>query len=804
MRYPYGSALTKRAFAPIFPPNIDLSQLGEPPQDWLACLIQICGSGTEEYFDKHIGKSSTFAHKERLIHKLKIIYHRLNDHSYFIKTLGPLSHDGRVALVSKLTEDIGQCTPGFDNRTSDIVRSFTESSSFPELMTIVREELVKEVSLKMGESVGGEVHSNNRVFVIAAEDEYGVRPINQMDVYPGRLSDRDIREELRIKFRKEFTPFRLPFLLSKALQDLLSKRGYTGKKKGNQYYAPVTEAIAFNEVIERCLTSLQEVEEKEEKRAVSETETQYFIYYQRCPYHIICLPPGEEKEKKAKELQRKIRQRDIVFEFDKQDNQWIMRYLNNKMKVDEIKVEKEEHIDQLNIIYNKANNPKEMEIENIQDRRIINAMVESLGLTYLFDAHWYPIDINWLFIQERLFSLLVEQGYFNKSYFAPQNLFDCVFIRSVLLKPRQELRDSFYKLQSPDESEDNPDPLRRFSMVLKSVESDCMSDFWGQGASLSNSLSEIRSNFPEYFDWLMKKDYFLKSYIDRCTDVLKEKIQNGFLFRIGELFQSLGQLLTEISRVNPGLLHQCIQRFNQADDGYNLLMLAVRNPQPEAIEAVLQYLSEHSAIFTPDIVKEMFLLQDNAGRNVLTLSVQSTPQVTRTILKFMSDHSEAFDTETLKRLFLATDVSGKSILMLDVLSGHEESEILEIVNIILGWVAERQEIFNPGELKNLVLTDRYNILQLVPLNLSGILNRIWGFVTNQPFLNKIGSGTLGEMLTRTNFNQENILISALCSSQNKDFANAILKFITDQPEVLSDDKIKNLFFQKDTLYKKMH
>ncbi|WP_267256703.1 hypothetical protein [Coxiella endosymbiont of Ornithodoros maritimus] len=111
--------------------------------------------------------------------------------------------------MSKFTEDIEQCTLSFDSQISDIVRSFTKPSSFLELMTIVREELVKEVSLKMGESVGG--HSNNRVSVMTAEDRYGVRLINRTDGYRDRLSDKVIKRELEIKSQKEFTPFRLLF-----------------------------------------------------------------------------------------------------------------------------------------------------------------------------------------------------------------------------------------------------------------------------------------------------------------------------------------------------------------------------------------------------------------------------------------------------------------------------------------------------------------------------------------------------------------------------------------------------------------
>ena len=34
-----------------------------------------------------------------------------------------------------------------------------------------------------------------------------------------------------------------------------------------------------------------------------------------------------------------------------------------------------------------------MEIEDIQDQRIMNEMIESLELAYVFDAHWYPIEL---------------------------------------------------------------------------------------------------------------------------------------------------------------------------------------------------------------------------------------------------------------------------------------------------------------------------------------------------------------------------------------------------------------------------
>lgn len=57
-----------------------------------------------------------------------------------------------------------------------------------------------------------------------------------------------------------------------------------------------------------------------------------------------------------------------------------------------------------------------------------------------------------------------------------------------------------------------------------------------QRGSLLNYLSEIRSNFSEYFDKLMKKNRFLKNFIDRLIGLIKNKVQNGILIRIAELF----------------------------------------------------------------------------------------------------------------------------------------------------------------------------------------------------------------------------------------------------------------------------
>ena len=57
------------------------------------------------------------------------------------------------------------------------------------------------------------------------------------------------------------------------------------------------------------------------------------------------------------------------------------------------------------------------------------------------------------------------------------------------------------------------------------------------------------------------------------------------------------------------------------------------------------------------------------------------------------------------------------------------------------------------------------------------------------------------MLIRTD-STTNILLYALGSVRNEKFAMAILKFIVNQPEDLSDDGIKSSFFQKGGLFKR--
>ncbi len=83
----------------------------------------------------------------------------------------------------------------------------------------------------------------------------------------------------------------------------------------------------------------------------------------------------------------------------------------------------------------------------------------------------------------------------------------------------------------------------------------------------------------------------------------------------------------------------------------------------------------------------------------------------------------------------------------------------------------------------------------MPVNLLRVLNRMWGFLTNQFFLSKVRSWAVEEILTRTDSNT-NILLSLLGSSCNEEFAMVILKFVVNQREVLSNDGIEKLFFQK--------
>ena len=237
---------------------IDFSKIKAAPEDWLSQLEQSCCAHNKtllEPFKKHLSSTSSYASKSELENQLKLIYHRLagnlNDQ------LGELSSNERVSMLSKLTEEIGACTPGFHNRVNTVITSMQLPSSLAQLLCKTRQSLVESTAA----SLTSEVHAANRVTHIANACGLGVKINFECDPFVGALSKSDIVAALKNKFESDYTPFNIPILLCDELRGALGSFGYIGRKDGlseeDKSY-DVGDAKTFAAMIESCLEIPQE------------------------------------------------------------------------------------------------------------------------------------------------------------------------------------------------------------------------------------------------------------------------------------------------------------------------------------------------------------------------------------------------------------------------------------------------------------------------------------------------------------------------------------------------------------------
>lgn len=225
------------------PPEIDLSSLPSLPDDWLTHLTSIYqkynSSLKENAIKRHIDEDSGYQLKSILIQQLQLIYYRLE--GSLDTQCGALSEDERRALVTQLTINIDDCTEGFHNRVNIIIDSLQEARNFDELLYQVRKTLVTNLATTLTIL---EIHTWNRISVVAAKDGLGIKANLLEDAYPGYLLDEMIRSALQEEFQKKYTPFNLPFLLADALRGLLFGRGYTGGPKETGYSTGIGEKIS--------------------------------------------------------------------------------------------------------------------------------------------------------------------------------------------------------------------------------------------------------------------------------------------------------------------------------------------------------------------------------------------------------------------------------------------------------------------------------------------------------------------------------------------------------------------------------
>jgi hypothetical protein len=215
-------------------------------------LALLCGNqNLKTSFNRHIGTISSYSQKASLKDALQCVYRRLKGD--LDKQLGPLPE--KAMLKAKLIEGIHTCTPGFHNRVNTILESFNQPQNFSELLYLVRKHLVEKATLSLRDN---DVHTANRVTVIANTDGLGIKPNFAEDIYPGYVSDQAIRLALQCEFKNNYTLFNLSTLLADTLRGLLIEVGYSGVKEEAESYtigSPDSEVDKFTVLIKKYLTS---------------------------------------------------------------------------------------------------------------------------------------------------------------------------------------------------------------------------------------------------------------------------------------------------------------------------------------------------------------------------------------------------------------------------------------------------------------------------------------------------------------------------------------------------------------------
>ncbi|ARI65835.1 hypothetical protein [Coxiella burnetii] len=224
---------SEKVFQYTPPPEINLSEV-EIPDNWLEELTKICLDHRSDFspnlFEKHIGETSSYRSMQALKEQLQLIYCRLTGR--FDKQLGELSSSNRLLLLSKLLEDIKECSEGFHIRVNIITYSLQKPSTLNHLLYNIRKHLVEQVAFSLTIAV----HTWNYVITIAMADGFGIKANLENDPNQVHLSGNEIRNALQKRFEKEYTLFHLPSLLGESLKGLLVELGYQGQKEEGQSY----------------------------------------------------------------------------------------------------------------------------------------------------------------------------------------------------------------------------------------------------------------------------------------------------------------------------------------------------------------------------------------------------------------------------------------------------------------------------------------------------------------------------------------------------------------------------------------
>ena len=232
----------------------ELALTSVPPEGWLAQFIEESACDLSwpleekeqviKALKKHL--EGTYTHTAKLDKGLQIIFQklRLKDESgRFV-----ISKEKRVLILTRLFEDVGECTPGFHCRVNEALQSLKPINTIEEHLYHYRYQLVDKVARPISERVkwGFRVHQYNAVFVLASHLQLGVIPPSLDDVHSQPLADRD-QIDLLDSFQKYYRPIHLVEAIKKQLRQQLGLLGYAGYNKDGYtlgVFAPIKRYFA--------------------------------------------------------------------------------------------------------------------------------------------------------------------------------------------------------------------------------------------------------------------------------------------------------------------------------------------------------------------------------------------------------------------------------------------------------------------------------------------------------------------------------------------------------------------------------
>jgi hypothetical protein len=738
--YPVDPAFnTDLVFAYQPTPVIDSSKLPLLDKNWLhdlqIIMREVDNTLPDDILDKHLSSASDYRGKFLLREQLQLIFHRLKGN--LDAKLGKLSSDNFLAITTKLTEEIDQCLEGFHDRVNIIADSFYKPRNLPELLCIVRKNLVEEVATvlladKNPENLQvPEVHARNRINVIAAIDGLGVNA-NFSDRYVGALSDITIRCALQQVFHKKFTPYHLPCLLIAAFMEFIPELEIEQNNK-NGLGLQMREKIIS--LIKRFLPN-------------------YINEIPNHPNHWINYFKVFHDKKNP-----------MLFNIVNVDWEKIYQAFFNALldqnyfKTPQINTLLDSACYNLFLKKNPTHAPAELISKFFKEERFSDLLEQLVELSIRFPNYYKKISKNKSFIKNCLafIDYLTRQLKISSEY--PTEI-----MQGLRLIIRLDLRRKNFIIEK----------IADMFLVKNQAGFNLLMLGAVNNPDLLNDILVFLKTNEAIIDSQKVEEIFLMKNKDNC---------NALMLAASKQAEAIGTILsfltTSIGRFAKDTLHKLFTQ--QQKDSYTAVTLTARD-QPDRLNNIFAFVINYIA-FDGETVLKLFFTESSSGTcTLLRLAIRNQVEATFSIIDFMFKDIKKINPTLLWKTFLEKDQDGFTILLS---IARFQPKALEF---LFKLTYEHPDFFTSENLPKLFLeknNKNYNCLMLVAEFQPSFIPVFLNFIENK---SKVFKPYLEEILFTNNADDYNSLILA---RHHPGALTSMLKFIQRQPKgmILSFEQI---------------